>query len=207
MDGLTSTSYALLGLLGLREWSAYELTRQLPRSVGMVWPRAEARLYAEAKKLAEMGLATTRAEPTGRRPRTVYAITQAGREAVAEWLTRPAAGPVVEFEGMLKVSFADLGERDALVDRLREIAEDAEAKLAVGTAIAAQYIAGEGPFPDRLHVSGLAWRFLIDHSRAVRDWARWALDEVATWSDTTHPPGGPHAAFTRYQRPGSATTD
>jgi len=198
MDGLTSTSYALLGLLALRDWSTYELARQLPRSVGMVWPRAESRLYAEARKLADQGLATTRDEPTGRRPRTVYSVTDAGRDAVAQWLATPATGPVLEFEGMLKVSFGELGDRAALIARLTEIAEEAEAKVAIGDAVAEQYRSGNGSFPDRLHVSGLAWRFMHDHFRTVRDWARWALAEVETWPDTANPPGGPLAAFERY---------
>ena len=199
METLTSTSYALLALLGLRDWSTYELARQLPRSVGLVWPRAEARLYAEAKKLARAGLAVTRFEPTGRRPRTVYGITQAGRDAVAGWLALPAAGPSLEFEAMLKVAFADLGSRSDLVQRLTEIADDAELKLTVGAAISEQYLTGHGAFPDRLHVSGLAWRFMQDHSQMIRDWARWALAEVSTWPDTQHPPGGPLTAFIRYQ--------
>ncbi len=199
MASLTSTSYALLALLGLRDWSTYELARQLPRSVGLVWPRAEARLYAEARKLADEGLAVTRSEPTGRRPRTVYAITDAGRAAVADWLALPAAGPTLEFEGMLKVAFADLGTRDDLLARLTEIAEDAELRLSIGAEVARRYLSGEGAFPDRLHVSGLAWRFLHDHFRMVRDWARWAVAEVANWPDVQHPPGGPLAAFARYQ--------
>jgi len=200
MEPLASISYALLALLGLRDWSTYELARQLPRSVGLVWPRAEARLYGEARKLAGAGLAVTRSEPTGRRPRTVYAITRAGRDAVAAWLALPAAGPSLEFEAMVKVAFADLGSRNALVERLTEIAEEAELKLGVGAVIAEQYLAGHGSFPDRLHFSGLAWRFMHDHFQMIRDWpARWALDEASTWPDTQRPPGGPLTAFARYQ--------
>jgi DNA-binding PadR family transcriptional regulator len=199
MESLTSTSFALLALLGLRDWSTYELARQLPRSVGLVWPRAEARLYAEAKKLAAAGLAATRAEPIGRRPRTVYAITDAGRAAVADWLAQPGGGPTLEFEGMLKVAFADLGTRDDLLARLADIAEEAEVRLALGAEVARRYLDGQGAFPDRLHVSGLAWRFLHDHFRMVRDWAHWAIAEVTTWPDVHDPPGGPLATFARYQ--------
>ncbi|MGE3289238.1 MAG: PadR family transcriptional regulator [Pseudonocardia sp.] len=198
MPRLTSTSYALLALLGLREWSTYELARQLPRSVGLIWPRAEARLYAEARRLADAGLAATRAEPTGRRPRTVYRITEEGRRALAEWLAEPGAGPALEFEGMLKVAFAEHGRLEDLVRQLTRIARDAERMLATGDAVAGEYLAGRGAFPDRLHVSGLAWRFLHDHHTAVRDWATWALAEVATWPDVDAPPGGPAAAFARY---------
>jgi hypothetical protein len=33
-DRLTTTSYALLGLLAVQPWSTYELTRQMDRSLG-----------------------------------------------------------------------------------------------------------------------------------------------------------------------------
>ena len=55
--GLTTTSYAILGLLAVRPWSTYELTRQMDRSLGRFWPRAESKLYEEPKKLAAQGLA------------------------------------------------------------------------------------------------------------------------------------------------------
>ena len=53
---LTTTSYAILGLLAIRPWSTYELARQMQRDLRFVWPRAESNLYAEPKKLIAHGL-------------------------------------------------------------------------------------------------------------------------------------------------------
>ena len=78
---LTSTSYAVLGLLSIRPWSSYELTQQMDRSLGRVWPRAVSKLYEEPKKLVTHGLARSSTERNGRRTRTVYAITPEGRRA------------------------------------------------------------------------------------------------------------------------------
>ena len=39
---LTTTSYAILGLLAIRPWSTYELARQMQRDLRFVWPRARA---------------------------------------------------------------------------------------------------------------------------------------------------------------------
>ena len=61
---LTSTSYAILGLLSLRPWTTYELAQQMQRALGQFWPRAESKLYEEPKKLVEHGLATATAEPS-----------------------------------------------------------------------------------------------------------------------------------------------
>ena len=50
---LTTTSYAVLSILALREHSTYELTRQMKLSLHYMWPRAESNVYAEPKRLVE----------------------------------------------------------------------------------------------------------------------------------------------------------
>src|SRR5581483_2756096 len=90
MKKLSTTSYAILGLLALRPWTTYELTQQLKRNLHYFWPRAESGVYEEPKNLVQQGLAESRREPFGRRPRTVYTITSAGRAALARWLEEPS---------------------------------------------------------------------------------------------------------------------
>src|ERR1700751_3135599 len=90
---LTTTSYAVLGLLAVRPWSSYELTQQMDRSLGRVWPRAVSKLYEEPKKLTAHGLARSAVQQNGQRTRTVYAITAEGRRALGEWVRPPRAGP------------------------------------------------------------------------------------------------------------------
>jgi len=38
---LSTTSYAILGLLDLRPWTAYELTKHMRRNLHYFFPRAE----------------------------------------------------------------------------------------------------------------------------------------------------------------------
>ncbi len=40
----TTTSHALLGLLAVRDWTTYELAKQVKRSLSWFWPRAERKL-------------------------------------------------------------------------------------------------------------------------------------------------------------------
>jgi DNA-binding PadR family transcriptional regulator len=180
---LTTTSYALLSLLALRPWSTYELAKQMERSVSHLWPRAESKLYEGPKKLVAAGLAASRKELTGRRRRTVYTITPRGRDALAAWLSEPGTGPVLEFEAMLKVSFADQGTVGGLLTNIDAIIADAQARTMFGQALAEQYLGGEGPFPERLAVSGLTWRFLWESNMTVLRWARWARQEVEGWPE------------------------
>jgi DNA-binding PadR family transcriptional regulator len=181
VPALTSTSYAVLALLALQPWTTYQLARQMERSLGWIWPRAVSRLYEEPKKLVAAGLASSRAEATGRRPSTVYSITPAGREALAAWLAEPGAGPLLECEALVKIAYADQGTRAGLLANLDALVEDTTAKLRFGELIARQYLDGQGPFQQRLPVSGLMWRFLWEYNTTVLRWARWARTEVEAW--------------------------
>jgi PadR family transcriptional regulator, regulatory protein AphA len=181
VPALTTTSYAVLALLALQPWTTYQLATQMERSLGWIWPRAVSRLYEEPKKLVAAGLATSRPGATGRRRKTVYSITPAGRGALAAWLAEPGAGPVLECEALVKIAYADQGTRDGLLANLAALIDDTTAKLHFGEMIAQQYLDGLGPFPERLPFSGLMWRFLWEYHLAVLHWARWARAEVEAW--------------------------
>jgi DNA-binding PadR family transcriptional regulator len=183
MPALTTTSYAVLALLALQPWTTYQLARQMERSLGWIWPRAISRLYEEPKKLVAAGLATSQPGATGRRPSTVYTITPEGRVALATWLAEPGTGPVLECEALVKIAYADQGTRDGLLANLAALIDDTTAKLAFGQMIADAYLQGRGPFPERLPLSGLMWRFLWEYHLTVLRWARWAQDQVRAWPE------------------------
>jgi PadR family transcriptional regulator, regulatory protein AphA len=189
---LTSTSYAVLGLLSVKPWSSYELTQQMDRSLGRIWPRAASKLYEEPKKLVAHGLASASTEQNGQRTRTIYAITAEGRQALAAWLHEPGDGPVLEFEQLVKVFFADNGTKADTLATLRAAQEWARARCAESLAIGEAYTQGEGPFPRRLPELQLASRFVTDFYLLVLDWGRWAAAIVETWPDdprqATHDP-------------------
>jgi DNA-binding PadR family transcriptional regulator len=188
----TSTSYAILGLLSLRSWTTYELAKQVQRSLGWFWPRAERKLYDEPKRLVAAGLARSEGEMTGARPRTVYAVTRRGRNALRRWLDEPPTPPTLEFEGMIKVFFADGGSLEQLRATLTSIAETADARLTELDGKIAEFDRDDLPFPERVHLNKLGLRFVVDHERAIATWARWALDQTAEWVSTTDPGAWDH---------------
>ena len=53
-------------------------------------------------------------DAVGKRNRTIYSITPKGRRALAAWVAEPGEGPVLEFEQLMKVFFADHGTTDDL---------------------------------------------------------------------------------------------
>ena len=144
-DELNTTSFAMLGMLAIRPWSTYELAKHVDRSLRPLWPRARSNLFNEPKKLVAHGLAVATSETVGRRPRTVYSITPAGRRALRVWLGSPGEGPVLEFEQLLKVFFADHGTRTDALNAIGSIKDWARERNALNIAVARGYVAGDGP--------------------------------------------------------------
>jgi DNA-binding PadR family transcriptional regulator len=181
--GLTTTSYALLGLLAIKPWSTYELTRQMEWSLSRFWPRAKSKLYEEPKKLERLGLAVSRQEATGRRARTVYAIRPAGRRALADWLGEPTAGFGLEAEPLLRVFLADQGTRADTLSTLAGARAWAEERNAGNLAAGRAFVAGGAEFEARAATTMLVGAFLTDFYKLVADWADWATEQAAAWPD------------------------
>ena len=202
---LTTSSYAILGLLALRPWTTYELAKQMAVSLRNFWPRAESKLYEEPKKLVAHGLAEVRSESVGRRPRSVYSITPAGREALRDWLDEPGAVASLEFEALVKVFFAEQGTKAQLVENLRRIAEDQRRRVAVDAEWAQRYLEGEAAFPERLAVLSLVGRLQADFNDTILRWAEWALEAVEDWpEDLTAAPTAPEAFVEVVRRAGAS---
>lgn len=180
---LTTTSYAVLGLLSVRSWTTYELTQQMSRSLGRVWPRARSKVYEEPKKLVAHGLARATPESVGERPRTRYTITPQGRRALARWLGEPGAGPVLESEQLLKVLFARAGTKDDTLASLAAARAWAAGQNAENLAVARSYAAGAGQVQGNAAQSMLVGGFLTELYRMVADWADWATALVEEWPD------------------------
>jgi PadR family transcriptional regulator AphA len=207
---LTATSYAILGLLAVRPWSAYELTKQVRRSLHFCWPRAETRLYQEPKNLLEHGLVRATATANGRRSRTEYAITAKGRKALRAWLGERSAPPRLESEALLRLFFAEHGTKESLLATLADLEAQALADREQAVAQAAEYLAGSAPFPDRIHILGLVGRFTLDHTALLAEWARWARSEVEQWPETGNAEVSPdvvRAFEAALAEPAAAATD
>lgn len=185
---LTTTSYALLGLLAVQPWTAYELTQQMRRSMHYLWPKSESLLYTEPKKLVEAGLARVTHQRRGDRTRAQYRITAAGRRALEAWLDTEPAAPLFEIEAMLRVTFADQGTPEQLTRALRSVGAWAEGELARARPQIESYLDTGGPFPERLHLIALVVGFYGELFDLMRRFFGDAADLVETWDATTGVP-------------------
>jgi PadR family transcriptional regulator AphA len=181
---LSTTGLGILGLLALRPFSAYELAQQIHRGLRYMQPASERNLYAEPKRLAAAGLVRMRREQVGRRSRTIYEITPAGRDALRRQLATPPAPPQLEFEALQRLIFADQASKEDLLAALDTTSDQVQQLLEDGLQQTRGYQADGGPFPQRLHLTVLFARFSTDFLLLVRDWVTLARREVASWPTT-----------------------
>ena len=183
VPAMTTTSYAILGLLAVKPWTTHELVQQVDRSLRRLWPRAQSKLYEEPKKLVAHGYARATDDSVGRRRRTRYTITPKGRRALAGWLQEPGQGPALEFEQLLKIHFADSGTKADVLVNLEAARAWVLEQNRENLAAARAYLAGEGPFPERAALNQLGGRFLTDFYVTVARWVQWATEIVDGWPD------------------------
>lgn len=150
---LTPTSYVVLGCLAAGPATPYDLKQAVTEGVGYFWTFPHSQLYSEPARLAQAGLVTEQREEAGRR-RRVFSITEAGRQALEEWLGDPASDlPEIRDIGLLKLFFADNtgpehvvalarrqselhGQRLKLYEALSEVADGGTAAATLGLGLA-----------------------------------------------------------------------
>jgi PadR family transcriptional regulator AphA len=144
---LAAPAYVVLGMLQLGARSGYEIKQAVELSIRFFWTISQAQIYPALEQLERAGLVSGRSEPRGRRPRRAYEITEAGEQALRDWLTRPEPMP---FElrdiGLVKLFFADTLEHEdasVLLEAVRRRSEERAATLR-GIEPAARVTADEG---------------------------------------------------------------
>src|SRR5258707_322350 len=63
---MTTTSYAILGLMAVKPWTTHQLVLQVDRSLRRMWARAQSKIFQEAHKLVGHGFAKNTEDSLGR---------------------------------------------------------------------------------------------------------------------------------------------
>ena len=169
---LTNVDPVILGAIANGCDTGYDIKRMVDDSTRFFWAASYGQIYPALRRLEEGGLVTGADEPTGGRPRTVYRLTAAGHEALRDWLRSPGAGWEVRDAGLLKVFFAGALEREEAIATLRAMREDREALLDRIREIGR----------DLEHVSDwkrLVLEYGIDLHAFIVDWCRRAEERLA----------------------------
>lgn len=173
----TAVTWAVLGLLGIRPMSGYDIKAAVDRTIRHFWAASYGQIYPELKRLAEAGLVVGSEEPTGGRRRTVYEITADGEQELQAWLRLPPDTFETRDEGLLKLFFAEAVEPQEAVEIVRAMRGYHEAATNRLRALETTKAKSGDPYPL------LVLRAGIESFEWYTDWCRRLEDEIAKGTD------------------------
>jgi DNA-binding PadR family transcriptional regulator len=165
---LTLFSYEILGLVGREGAGPHDLRRMTRAGRLLAWA-GESQYYVEPKRLARLGYLDAHKEPGKTRERTVYTLTEKGRQALSEYAATPVSVLPIKSDALLRLLVCDLVGEDVTRESLATLRTDvADLRERIADARAA---ATQLPHRARylLIVTDFLERFLDLHDQLVRD--------------------------------------
>src|SRR5690606_10649727 len=113
---------ALLALISAGPLTGYDAVKHFRSSVGHVWHAPDSQIYPELRKMQAEGLLKATEVPWGRKgaTKTQYAISPAGREALAQWQATPLQYAPERDQAHLLAAYFEWGTPETARERLRE---------------------------------------------------------------------------------------
>ncbi|WP_149361501.1 PadR family transcriptional regulator [Lolliginicoccus suaedae] len=189
-----SLEHAILISLQERTGSGYELARRFDRSIGYFWSASHQQIYRTLKRMAETEWVIGEQVPqTGRPDKTIYRPSQAGLDALRDWIAEPV--DTSNFRSILAVKLrgAAYGDISALALEFKRHRALAEQRLATYRDIEARDLARTGrTSPDELAGTPLH-QYLVLRAGIIEaeSFLAWC-DEVLAALDAT-PPAAPQS--------------
>jgi DNA-binding PadR family transcriptional regulator len=114
----------LLALLAKEPAHGYELKTQLEQVFGEAYPSTNiGQIYVTLQRLERDGLVRSQDVVQATRPnKRVYELSEAGHEALVQWMDRPSEGPRVRDDFFIKLvlsQMAGISDRLGLINRQR----------------------------------------------------------------------------------------
>ncbi len=163
---LTPLSYVVLALVGEGGAGAHDLVRAMRQGGPVYWGGAPSGLYSEPKRLARLGYLTARTEPGKTHSRTVYALTDAGRDALTAWLTEPARFPRIKNEAHLRLLAGDMLTDAEILESFRGMLPELDQLEALARDMYEQ----ASRVPHRARYLRLSHAYALRLVRLHRDW-------------------------------------
>ena len=175
--------YALLGLLARESLSGYDLASRMKERVGFFWQARHSQIYPELARLEAEGMVVYWVVEQRDRPdKKVYKITDAGLEALKEWVTAPVEPRAARDEVVLKaysVWLADPGKAVALFRDQQRLHEEQLLRYEQIEAWMQEEWGEDLGLPDSPHfASYAALQRGMGYERGYADWCGWVADRL-----------------------------
>jgi PadR family transcriptional regulator, regulatory protein AphA len=189
MSSLSPTARVILGMLGLGLRTGYEVKRLSEESTRFFWGASFGQIYPELRRLEAQGLVEAEDDPRGGVKRRAHRLTDEGRARLREWLT--SRDPLLfEYrdEGLLKLFFGDLVEREETLANLRRL-RDEHRQDATFFRETLEPRATQQAEETGLEFPIVALRYGIELLDWMADWAERAEAELSAAPARPSPPG------------------
>jgi PadR family transcriptional regulator, regulatory protein AphA len=117
---MNAVTPVLLGMLSLGPRSGYDIKRVVDHSTRFFWAASYGQIYPELRRLEKDGLIEGEDVPNGARERRVYKLTDAGRQALVDWLVTRNFTVEYRDESLLRLFFADALPREEALRLLED---------------------------------------------------------------------------------------
>jgi DNA-binding PadR family transcriptional regulator len=109
----------------------YRIKRHIEQHFGHMWSINYGQIYPNLKKMEDEGLVTKKeVARTGTPARKLYSLTEAGKEAFAEWLASDPQGTMLLRDPfLLRFVFFGFGTKERALDQVDEQIRSYEAQL------------------------------------------------------------------------------
>ncbi len=125
-----SLRYALLALLSVDAMTGYDLHKRFDSSVGHVWYAPDSQIYPELRKMEADGVVRAEEIPWGAKStKREYHITDAGRQALRDWMNQTLPYARVRDAMHLKSAYFEWADPDAARAQLDAHIEHHRAEL------------------------------------------------------------------------------
>src|SRR6266446_8567275 len=104
---LTGLSYVVMNLIGRNGAGPHDLVQMARAGQRLYWAGAESKIYAQPKRLEQLGYLTSEKTPGKTRERTHYRLTEKGVQALKAWLTLPSRIPRIQSDAAIRVQASD----------------------------------------------------------------------------------------------------
>ena len=175
---------ALLAALSTEALSGYDLTRRFDGSLGYFWQASHQQIYRELAKLTDKGLLNVNTQAQAKRPdRKLYTLTNAGHQALKDWLTVSVQPPQLRDDLLVKLYAGRWTEPETLIKELKAHQAQRQQKLAIYQEIARQYFSA-ATLPYAEACIKLTLDYGIIYEQGWLQWCDQALAKLSEFSDS-----------------------
>ena len=131
MANTKKMDYVLLGLLSHEPMTGYEMKKRLDTSLRFFWGGSFGSIYPTLNQLEQERKVTKENASSNGREKISYSITDTGREALKDWLKKPAEKDEIRYETLLKLFFGNETGFEGAGEHIARFEEKCKAELQI----------------------------------------------------------------------------